>query len=443
MCGLAFCGMCGLWLPLAMLCALFARVSMLRLSLPLPLVLSFPSPLRVQINGLTPATLGRMMTTAMTATALRREVCALLSPALLCCCASVCVAAAAATGAAVHSNDLYFVGPAVNLLVEVSCANSGNKSQWRFPGQTNWNKCALVQGAHDYNVDQENNGGYTVVAEETVSYNVVQVGSEEYTVSGTSDEVVVVILDSSREDPSLVSESLCLSAERMYSAAKCNESCNSSNSDATAFTKEYSTSNASGVYKEWLEYNKSSNPAAGSTPGVCPLKTSVEKAPEKANGEPQEAAAVTSAAQVTAVETPAAGQAAGSSSSAASGAPSSAQTIEQGIAPADPQPGNTSQLPTGEGVGRTDASGTTQTPSATPASGNGGASGAATAGAASQSGNPTYTREANNSATTGAQDPGTSDSSAIATAWVHTPLLLLLTALVCAAGQRCGAATQE
>ncbi|EAN91713.1 hypothetical protein Tc00.1047053506799.110 [Trypanosoma cruzi] len=229
----------------------------------------------------------------------------------------------------------------------------------------------------------------------------------------------------------------------MYSAAKCNESCTSSNSDKTAFTMEFPTNNESGVYKKWLEYNKSSNPAAVSTSGVCSLKTPAERTPEKANGGSPEAAAVTPAAQVTAVETPAAGQAAGSSSSAASGTSSSEQTIEQGISPADPQAGNTSQLPTGEGVGRTDASGTTQTPSATPASGNGGASGAATAGAASQSGKPTYTKEPNNSATTGAQGPGTSDSSAIATAWVHTPLLLLLTALACAAGQRCGAATHE
>ncbi|EKF98448.1 mucin-like glycoprotein, putative, partial [Trypanosoma cruzi] len=238
----------------------------------------------------------------------------------------------------------------------------------------------------------------------------------------------VVLLEPTSEAPSLVDESLCLSAEQMYSAAKCNESCTPPNSDATAFTLEYPTSKESGVYKKWLEYNKSSNPpkdTTSSTLGVCPLNTPVERASEKVDGGPQEAAAVTLAAQVTAVEAPAAGQAAGGSSSAASGASSSAQTIEQGITSAYPQAGSTSQLPTGEGVGRTDASGTAQTPSATPASGNGGASGAATAGAASQSGNPTRTREANNSAATGARDPGTSDSSAIATAWVHTPLLLL------------------
>ncbi|EAN97468.1 mucin-like glycoprotein [Trypanosoma cruzi] len=385
-----------------------------------------------------------MMMTVMTTTALRREVCALLSLALLCCCASVCVAAA--TGAAVHSNDLYFGGPAVNVSVEISCADSENKSQWRFPGQSNWTKCALAQGAHDHNVDQESTAGYTVGAEDTVSYTVYQ-GSTEYSPGipyNIIEDVEVVTLDTVSEDSTRISESLCLWAERMYSTAKCNESCTSSDLNKTAFTMEYSTSNASGVYKKWLEYTKSSNDAAASsTPGVCPLKTTVEGTPEKVNSGLHEAAAAASAAQVPAVEAPAAGQAAGSSSSAASGAPSSAQTIEQGIAPADPQPGNTSQLPTGEGVGRTDGSGTTQTPSATPASGNGGASGAATAGAASQSGNPTYTRETNNSAATGAQDPGTSDSSAIATAWVHTPLLLLLTALACAAGQRCGAATQE
>ncbi|PBJ77895.1 mucin-like glycoprotein [Trypanosoma cruzi cruzi] len=378
-----------------------------------------------------------MMTTAMTATALRREVCALLSLALLCCCASVCVAAA--TGTAVQSTDSYFGEPAVKVSVEISCADSNKALQWRFPGQTEWNKCALAQGAHDYtfvasSADQKNTG----------SYNVDQGSTGYYTVdtSDSDDDVDVVVFDTVFEDSSRVSESLCLSAERVYSAAKCNESCTSSNSDATAFTMEYSTIKESGVYKKWLEHNKTSISAA-STSGVCPLNTPVEEAPEKVDGGPQEAAAVTSAAQVTAMEAPAAGQAAGSSSSAASGASSSAQTIEQGITPADPQAGSTSQLPTGEGVGRTDASGTTRTPSATPASGNGGASGAATAGAASQSGNPTRTRETNNSAATGAQDPGTSDSSAIATAWVHTPLLLLLTALACAAGQRCGAATHE
>ncbi|RNC41180.1 mucin-like glycoprotein [Trypanosoma cruzi] len=360
------------------------------------------------------------MMTAMTATALRREVCALLSLALLCCCASVCVAAA--TGAAVHSNGLYFGGPAVNVSLEISCADSNKKLQWRFPGQTNWTKCALPQGAHDYNVDTKDTAGYNVDA------------------SYSDHDVDVVVFDTVSEDSGRVSELLCLSAEQMYVAAKCNESCTSSNSDATAFTMEYPTSNASGVYKEWKAKTKenSNHAAAVSTSGICQLKTTVEGTPEKVNSGLHEAAAAASAAQVPAVEAPAAGQAAGSSSSAASGASSSAENIEQGISSAGPKPGNTSQLPTGEGVGRTDASGTTQTPSATPASGNGGASGAA-----SQSGNPTYTREANNSATTGAQDPGTSDGSAIATAWVHTPLLLLLTALACAAGQRCGAATQE
>ncbi|KAF8297056.1 putative mucin-like glycoprotein [Trypanosoma cruzi] len=386
-----------------------------------------------------------MMTTVMTTTALRREVCALLSLALLCCCAPVCVAAAAATGTAVQSTELYSGTSAVNVSVEVSCADSEKKLQWRFPGQTTWNKCALAQGAHDYTVHKESGGGYTVDEEIAVSYYVDEEGTEERTVIVTSDEVAV-LFDTVIEDPGRVGELLCLSAEQMYSAAKCNESCKSVGVETIAFTMEFLTNNESGVYKEW-EKNKRTNPpkdAAVSTSGVCPLKTPAEEAPVKANGGSPEAAAATSAAQVTAVEAPAAGQAAGSSSSAASGASSSAQTIEQRISPADPQAVNTSQLPTGEGVGRTDASGTTQTPSATPASGNGGASGAATAGAASQSGKPTYTKEANNSATTGAQGPGTSDSSAIATAWVHTPLLLLLlTALACAAGQRCGAATHE
>ncbi|RNC37948.1 mucin-like glycoprotein [Trypanosoma cruzi] len=374
------------------------------------------------------------MTTAMTATALRREVCALLSLALLCCCASVCVAAA--TGTIIKTENLYSGATAVNVSVEVSCADSKKTLQWRFPGQTEWTKCSFAQGAHDYDVNKENTGSYNVDKESTGYYTVD---------TSDSGDDVVILLDTVIEDSTRVSESLCLSAEQMYSAAKCNESCASSNSDTTAFTMEYSTIKESGVYK-WLEYNKPSNPpkdTTSSTSGVCPLKTTVEEASEKVDGESQETAAVTLAAQVTAMEAPAAGQAAGSSSSAASGASSSAQTIEQGITPADPQAGSTSQLPTGEGVGRTDASGTAQTPSATPASGNGGASGAATAGAASQSGNPTHTREANNSAATGARDPGTSDSSAIATAWVQTPLLLLLTALAFAAEQRCGAATQE
>ncbi|KAF8294296.1 putative mucin-like glycoprotein [Trypanosoma cruzi] len=378
-----------------------------------------------------------MMTTVMTTTALRREVCALLSLALLCCCASIFVTAATATGTAVQSTELYSGASAVKVSVEISCADSKKPLQWRFPGQTEWNKCASSLGAHDYTVvasiaDQKD----TVVQGSAVEYSLD-------TPYDTIEDVEVVLLDSSLEDSSRVSESLCLSAEEMYFAAKCNESCKSAGEDKTAFTMEYSTTNASGVYKKWLVYNNSSNSAVVSTSGVCPLKTSVERAPESVNSGTPVAAAAASTAQVTAVGAPAEGQDAGSSSSAASGTSSSAQTIEQGISSADPQAGNTSQLPTGEGVGRTDASGTTQTPSATPASGNGESSGAATAGAASQSGKPTYTKEANNSATTGAQDSGTSDSSAIATAWVHTPLLLLLTALACAAGQRCGAATHE
>ncbi|PBJ78195.1 mucin-like glycoprotein [Trypanosoma cruzi cruzi] len=372
-----------------------------------------------------------MMTTAMTATALRREVCALLSLALLCCCASVCVAAA--TGTIIKTENLYSGATAVNVSVEISCADSNKPLQWRFPGQTDWTKCVLAQGAHEYNADTKDTGSYNVDQEDTAIYTVD---------TSDSDDDVVVVFDTLIEDSSRVSELLCLSAEQMYVAEKCNESCKSDAVETIAFTMEYLTNKESGVYKKWLEYNKSSNPAA-STSGVCQLNTPVEEASGSINSGPQEAAAVTLAAQVTAVEAPAAGQAAGGSSSAASGASSSAQTIEQGITSAYPQAGSTSQLPTGEGVGRTDASGTAQTPSATPASGNGGASGAATAGAASQSGNPTHTREANNSAATGARDPGTSDSSAIATAWVHTPLLLLLTALACAAGQRCGAATHE
>ncbi|EKF98814.1 mucin-like glycoprotein, putative, partial [Trypanosoma cruzi] len=234
---------------------------MLRLSLPLPLFLSFNSPLRVQISGLTPATLGRMMTTAMTATALRREVCALLSLALLCCCASVCVAAA--TGTIIKTENLYSGATAVNVSVEISCADSKKTLQWRFPGQTEWTKCALVQGAHDYtfvasSADQKNTGSYNVDQESTAIYTVD---------TSDSDDVVaeVVLLEPTSEAPSLVDESLCLSAEQMYSAAKCNESCTPPNSDATAFTLEYPTSKESGVYKKWLEYNKSSNPPKDTT----------------------------------------------------------------------------------------------------------------------------------------------------------------------------------
>ncbi|RNC45614.1 mucin-like glycoprotein [Trypanosoma cruzi] len=390
------------------------------------------------------------MTTVMKATALRREVCALLSLALLCCCASIFVTAAAATGAAVQSTEFYSGASAVNVSVEISCADSENTLQWRFPGRSEWNKCVSSLGAHGYTVVASSGGGYTVSASDEYTVDqkdtVDQGSAVEYSL-GTSydmiEDVEFLAFDTISEDLSRVSESLCLSAEQMYLTAKCNKSCKSAGAGKTAFTMEFPTTKESGVYKKWLEKKTETNAAVGSTSGVCQLKTSVERAPEGVNSGTPVAAAAASAAQVTGVEAPAAGQAAGSSSSAASGASSSAQTIEQGISPADPQAGNTSQLPTGEGVGRTDASGTTQTPSATPASGNGESSGAATAGAASQSGKPTYTKEANNSATTGAQDPGTSDSSAIATAWVHTPLLLLLTALACAAGQRCGAATHE
>ncbi|EKF39577.1 mucin-like glycoprotein, putative, partial [Trypanosoma cruzi marinkellei] len=172
----------------------------------------------------------------------------------------------------------------------------------------------------------------------------------------------------------------------MYSAAKCNESCTSSDSNKTAFTMEFPTNNESGVYKKWLKEKEENTAAASSTQGVCPLKTSVEKAPKEVDsGSPEATAAAAPTAQVTAAGPPAEVQAAGSSSSAASGASSSGQSIGQGTSPADSPAGNTSQLPPGGGAGRTDASGTTQTPSATPASGNGGASSVATAGAASQS----------------------------------------------------------
>ncbi|EKF28987.1 mucin-like glycoprotein, putative [Trypanosoma cruzi marinkellei] len=237
-CGPAVCELCGLWLPLAMLCALLVRVSMLRPSL--SLVVSFTSPLRVQISGLTPATLRRMMTTVTTATALRREVCALLCLALLCCFASMCVTAAAETGAVEKPERLHSGASAVNVSVEISCADSEKKLQWRFPGQTNWTKCALPQGANDYTVDGMSTGYYTVSE------------PEGYAVVGTPYDDVVVF-DTIIEDPSHVSEFLCLSAEQMYSAAKCNESCTSSNSNKTAFTMEFPTNNESGVYKKWLE----------------------------------------------------------------------------------------------------------------------------------------------------------------------------------------------
>ncbi|EKF98824.1 mucin-like glycoprotein, putative, partial [Trypanosoma cruzi] len=275
--------------------------AMLRLSLPLPLFLSFNSPLRVQISGLTPATLGRMMTTAMTATALRREVCALLSLALLCCCASVCVAAAAATGTAVKMTDLYSGGPAVKVSVEISCADSNKPLQWRFPGQKDWTKCALVQGAHDYTVDTKNTAAYTAYQGDSAEYS-----------PGTSydiiEDVEVVTFDTVFEDSSRVSESLCLSAEQMYVAAKCNESCKSAGADNPAFTMEYLTIKESGVYKEW-EKNTRTNPPKDttSTSGVCQLNTPVERASGSINSESQEAAAVTSAAELTAVEAPAAG----------------------------------------------------------------------------------------------------------------------------------------
>ncbi|EKF29119.1 mucin-like glycoprotein, putative, partial [Trypanosoma cruzi marinkellei] len=234
-----------------MLCALLVRVSMLRPSL--SLVVSFTSPLRVQISGLTPATLRRMMTTVTTATALRREVCALLYLALLCCCTSMCVTAAVETGAVVKPEKLHSGASAVNVSVEISCADSDKKLQWRFPGQTNWTKCALPQGANDYTIvarraDQKkadgerNTRGLTAVAssvdEDNTGYYTVS-ESEDYDVVDTTDDDVVVFFDTISEDTSRVSEFLCLSAEQMYSAAKCNEYCTSSNSNKTAFTMEF------------------------------------------------------------------------------------------------------------------------------------------------------------------------------------------------------------
>ncbi|KAF8287059.1 mucin-like glycoprotein, putative [Trypanosoma cruzi] len=189
-----------------------------------------------------------MMTTATTATALRREVCALLSLALLCCCASVCVATAA--GTIIKTENLYSGATAVNVSVEISCADSKKTLQWRFPGQTEWTKCALAQGAHEYNADTKDTG----------SYNVDQGDTAIYTVDTSDSDDDVVVFDTVIEDSSRVSELLCLSAEQMYVAAKCNESCKSAAVDATAFTMEYSTNKESGVYKKWLEHNKSSNP---------------------------------------------------------------------------------------------------------------------------------------------------------------------------------------
>ncbi|EKF27091.1 mucin-like glycoprotein, putative, partial [Trypanosoma cruzi marinkellei] len=199
-----------------------------------------------------------MMTTVTTATALRRVVCAPFFLVLFyCCCTSVCVTAAAATGAVVKPEKLHSGASAVNVSVEISCADSDKPLKWRFPGQEEWNTCVSSQGAYDYNVEPDSTGDYALSA------------SEGYDVDGTPDEVTVVLLDSPSEDPSRAGESLCLLAEQMYSAAKCNESCTSSNSNKTAFTMEFPTNNESGVYKKWLEYNKTSqNPsesAASST----------------------------------------------------------------------------------------------------------------------------------------------------------------------------------
>ncbi|EKF27220.1 mucin-like glycoprotein, putative, partial [Trypanosoma cruzi marinkellei] len=175
----------------------------------------------------------------------------------------------------------------------------------------------------------------------------------------------------------------------MYLNAKCNATCTPSDSNKTAFTMEFPTTNASGVYKEWLKKKENKMlllklvvaPQA-SVLWILLLKRHLRRTKVDLKED-----------------------AAGSSGSTASGTSRSPQNIEQGIPPADPQAGNASQPSTGGGVGRTDASGKTQ---AHPAA----------AAAASQSGTPTYTKETNNSAPTGAQGPGTSDSSAIATAWV-------------------------
>ncbi|EKF26441.1 mucin-like glycoprotein, putative, partial [Trypanosoma cruzi marinkellei] len=137
----------------------------------------------------------------------------------------------------------------------------------------------------------------------------------------------------------------------MYLNAKCNATCTPSASNKTAFTMEFSTTNASGVYKEWLKKKgeQDATPkAGGSTSGICSLDAPVEKAPKKDESGPKE-------------------DAAGSSGSTASGSSRSPQNIEQGIPPADPQTGNASQPSTGGGVGRTNASGKTQAPPATAA----------------------------------------------------------------------------
>ncbi|RNF12040.1 mucin-like glycoprotein [Trypanosoma conorhini] len=203
----------------------------------------------------------------MTLTVRRRAVCALALLALLCgCCApSVC----GATGARVAATTAKHTSPPavlrkewqpVNVSVEVSCADSGNKLSWRFSSTAAWEKCAAAVGGLDYTIVGEDP---VAEVEDVVTVGIVSVDVSQY---GAGDGGV--------------SESLCLSAESLYATANCKASCGSDKSARTAFTMNFPTHVGSGVHKKWAAAN---TPTSGSPslpaadggalgkPGVCPL----------------------------------------------------------------------------------------------------------------------------------------------------------------------------
>ncbi|RNC30615.1 mucin-like glycoprotein, partial [Trypanosoma cruzi] len=159
----------------------------------------------------------------------------------------------------------------VNVSVEISCADSENKLQWRFPGQTNWTRCVSSLGAYDYTVVASSGGYEDTAVVSSGGYDTVVQEITEYSVGTPSDIIEVVLLDSASGASSRDEESLCLSADRMYLTKKCNASCKSAGEGKTAFTMEFQTTNESGVYKKSLKNKTENNAPAGSTSGICPL----------------------------------------------------------------------------------------------------------------------------------------------------------------------------
>ncbi|RNF12954.1 putative mucin-like glycoprotein [Trypanosoma conorhini] len=176
----------------------------------------------------------------------RRAACALALLALLCgcCCPSfVCGAAkppaAPATARRKHPPEplpefLRKGWQGVNVSVEVSCADSGNKLSWRFSSTAAWTKCAAAVGGLDYTILGEDSAAEEV--EDVVTIDVVSVGASPH---GAGDGGV--------------SEPLCLSAESLYATANCKASCGSDKDGQTAFTMNFPTHAGSGVHKKWEE----------------------------------------------------------------------------------------------------------------------------------------------------------------------------------------------